>query len=866
MESQHPNCVILTQVGHFYELYFEQAQEFGPKLGIKVTSKKTSNHEIPMSGFPVAQLQKFVKILVQDLGESVAIVDQYKNQEVINNLIHRRVSRIVTPGTLIEETFINYNENNYLASIYLPPNCTKVKADPNTKIGIAWIDVSVGDFYVQESTLGELDSDISRITPSEIILPQEFQKENLLDGEWFTPFQQLKRYFLRYHNSIGKDLKSEFESGYQTTRKALESFSGSEIAAMNMILSYIHVNLPDSKPHLDIPIQYGNEKYLQMDPRTRAALELIERSTGGRLSVVGTLLSTIKRTVTTSGTRLLTQYLKSPILDTEELLRRQKYVALFKDHGEMRVTLRTKLSQLGDLVRSLQRLSFGTGDQFGHLLSIGDGLSKLKDLEDYLTEEFKSNPKTFSTLENFLDKFRVPNHIVKEINSTLHVLNKQEYEVNTTEENEVNVESNYVDNGSYGNNSVNKYLILPQDENKFEFLVKRDFSIQLSSLHDHLDQLYRQEESIITSLTNELSAIDPTVNVKRMLQSGRHFNSLHISGKRDKLDEIHRQYKMYVRDKRKDSLIYKPLEWSQLQNEVEGIKQDIRNLEKEIIENLRLKVLEDISSIRQSSELAGFLDVMISFSVLAEEFNLTCPIFLKGNTLNITGGRHLVVESSLRETGINFTPNDTKLSSPNSMTSIISGPNMGGKSTFLRQNALIIILAQIGCFVPADKAKIGLVDKIFTRIGASDDIFNDLSTFMVEMVETSNILQNATPKSLAIVDEIGRGTSGKEGLALAYATLMHLVFKNKCRTLFATHFGLELKQLMEENDINQTNMKFLRTRVLIEDEIDKKIIIDHNLEPGISERSYALEVAAMAGFPKSALENAKSAYRSLALN
>ncbi|KAK6460086.1 muts domain V-domain-containing protein [Scheffersomyces coipomensis] len=870
--ESHPNCVSLIQVGSFYELYFEQAEEFGPKLGLRVATRKTTNFAIPMAGFPVSQLQKFVKILVQDLSENVAIVDQYPERETTADIIHRKVSRIITPGTLVDETFLNYGQNNYLASIYLPPNCTDHRADPDIPVGISWIDLSVGDFYVQQTTLGEIDSDISRINPSEIILPKDFQDKNLINGKWYAPFQQLRKYFIRYHKTMSNDLKSKFKSRHQVTKKTMEGFSTGEIAAMNMVLSYIQVNLPDSNPQLDVPLQYWNSKYMQLDPRTREALELTERSTGGRSSTVGSLFTTIKRTVTQSGSRLLTQYLRSPTLDIKEIVRRQSYVSMFVENSILKTSLRAHLTQLGDFVRSLQRLSFGAGDSVQHLLSIGEGLQKLENLETFLIEEYKNNRKSLKALGDFLQQFQVPIDISREISSTLHVESIPIMEPKEEITSEIEVEDEtYSDSGSYSNASLEKYRHQsPVEAKTFDFSVKRDFNEVLSGLHDELESLLTEQDVMFDTLRKTLTEIDPKLVVSKKDQHGRFVNVIHIKGNEKSVEEVSRIYKSDIREKRKGIVLFKPMNWSKLQNSIESVKEEIRLVEKEIVENLRANVLERISSIRKVSKLVDFLDVTISYSILAEEYKLVCPKFVKTNTLNISEGRHLVVEAALKEVGVNFTPNDTKVSPSESMW-IISGPNMGGKSTFLRQNALIVILAQIGCFVPASKASIGLVDKIFTRIGASDDLYNDLSTFMVEMVETSNILKNATPRSLAIVDEIGRGTSGKEGLALAYATLINLLTVNKCRTLFATHFGIELKKLLEENKIDQNKIEFLRTRVLSND-IDTlttdlaNIIIDHTLEPGISERSFALEVAAMAGFPEAALKNAATAYKCLVVN
>lgn len=862
--------VCLIQVGSFYELYFDQATTYAPKLGLKVASRKTNNFVIPMAGFPVHQLQKFVKMLVHDMEVNVAIIDQFPGRgKSLDNIIHRRISRIVSPGTLVDESFLNFNKNNYLLAISFLPNCTNLPADEDSIVGLSWIDLSVGEFYVQQSTLGDLIADITRINPSEVIISKEFQDLNLASGSWYPPLQDLRKFFLRYHKTAYTNLKLNFKNNLQVTRKALENFSVREEAAMNMILSYIQVNLPDSNPSLEVPTQFWNQNCLQMDSRTREALELTERSTYGRNSAVGSLLSTIRCTVTPSGTRLLTQWIKAPSLDVLEIRRRQDFVTLFLKNKFLRITLISQLLGLGDFVRSVQRLSFNSGDAVTNLLAVAEGLAKLQELKSFLNKEYENDPDACQVLGLILPDFYIPIDLSTKILETLHVeYNEPEAVDEEVEENDETLS----ESGSYSNKSLDKYKTLPRakSEQTFSFSIKRDYNELLTEHHDSLDLLKAQDVNLVQETKERLNKIDPKLNVVRKAQHGRYLNVLYISGKQKLIGEAYLLLADDVREKRKASLLYKPQEWSKLQALIDEKTEQIKLFEREIIEDLRLNVLDEISAIRHAGRMVDFLDVTTSFAVLAEENNLVCPKFLKSPVLNIDGGRHLVVESSLKSVSSMFVPNDTAINTASSLW-VISGPNMGGKSTFLRQNALIVILAQIGSFVPAAKAKIGIVDKIFTRIGASDDLFSDLSTFMVEMVETSNILKHATPRSLAIVDEIGRGTSGKEGLAIAYATLLNLLTVNKCRTLFATHFGKELNTMLTSNKIEQQKIGYYRTRVIRLDDdpkelgscINLNLIIDHKLEPGISERSYALEVAQMAGFPEQALRNAKSALENI---
>ncbi|KAF7582223.1 MutS domain V family protein [Clavispora lusitaniae] len=850
-------CVCLVQVGSFYELYFEQATNIAPKLGIKVALRRTSNHTVPMAGFPVSQLQKFVRVLVHELRLNVAIVDQYPG--AADALLHRRVSRIVTPGTLVDESFLNYSQNNYLAAIYIPPNMASLP-DSELSIGLAWIDISVGDFYVQQTTMGELAGDLKRIAPSEVILPKEYSPSNA-DASWIGEMGDLRKYFVRYHKTAYRDLKSQLRADRQAARKALESFSVREEAAVNMILSYVSVNLPDRNLSLDVPTHYASDKYLHMDSRTRDALELTSRTTFGSHSVVGSLLQTIRRTTTPSGFRLLTQWIKSPILDINELRRRQMYVSLFRRHHLLQLEVRGVLARLGDFVRALQRLALRTGLPALHLQTVGEGLIKLNQIRDI----FENHRKAFSEQEaelvqSFLNDFRVPIDIANEILGTLNIEHMHNQHSQHTEGIDIESKDNEAEN-------IEIYANAKKDENYSNeescvFAIRRDHDPRLLSLHAEVESLQQEEQSLLNNVRTTVTLLDPKATVMRKDQCGRYFNVIQISCRPKFTEEISKMFAEHdVREKRKASLLYKPQSWANLQDKRSSCLHDIENLEKEIINGLRSKVLEQTSLIRHTSRCADFLDVTSSFAVLAEENDFVAPSFVKSPNLNIVAGRHAVVEAGLRENGQMFHPNDTRLNSRENVW-VISGPNMGGKSTFLRQNAIIAILAQIGSFVPASKVSMGIVDRIFTRVGAADDLYSDLSTFMVEMIETSNILKNATPRSLAIVDEIGRGTSGKEGLAIAYATLMSLVKKNKCRTLFATHFGREIKDLLEADKVDQSSIRFRKTKIVEQKDQETSvptISFDYALEDGISDRSYAFEVARLAGFPSYALEYANRA-------
>lgn len=858
--DENKGSVCLVQVGSFYELYFEQAILIAPKLGIRVATRQTSNHSVPMAGFPVGQLQKNVKIIVQDLELNVAIIDQYNSVKTDTDLKHRRVSRIVSPGTLVDESFMKYNQNNYLVAISFPPN-SKLVPDPDIEVGLLWADISVGEFFIQVTTLGDLASDLRRINPSEVIIPKDFQGYT----HAIEKMAELKRYFVRYHKVRYGDQKMVLEQDTAVLRKFVESLSVREEAAMNLILSYMTYNLPDRQLLLGIPTRFVNSKYLAMDPRTREALELSGRSTYGTISVSGTLWLVIKNTVTPSGTRLLTQWLNLPLLDENMLLERQRYVSLLKEDGFLRTSLVNALKDVGDFVRALQKLALKSGSAVHNLQSIAEGLSKLQTLRDCLEEskESASDEEKKTLLHNFLSAFRIPTDLRDLVFSTL-TIPEPPRKVKMTQNADMNLKEQLISAIESKQNSPRMYQTNQMEDYDAEvlglvFYVRKDYDKKLKSLHKEFEKLLSLELKLFEKAKDIVSSIDPKGSAMKKDKLGKHYHVISIQCALKNLSNVcealEKSGDLVILEKRKQTAVIKPIKWTEISEKREVLISQILNYERKIIESLRQEALNHMSEIRNASRCSDFLDVVASFAKVAHENHWVRPIFTKEPLIDVKGGRHPVVEASLKSRSLMFVPNDTSLGIDGRLW-VILGPNMGGKSTFLRQNALLVVLAQMGSFVPASHASLGLVDRLFTRIGASDDIYSDLSTFMVEMTEISYILANATRKSLAIVDEIGRGTSGNEGLAISYASLLTLVQDNQCRTLFATHYGKELTDLLDRDQVDQTHIRFYKTKVMQEPD---RMLFDRKLEPGVSERSFAIEVAKLAGFPEHSLKHAARA-------
>lgn len=849
--DKYKDHVVLTQIGSFYELYFEHATKYAPKLNITLTSKELTSGRVPFAGFPVHQLNRHLKVLVKENSYSVAISDQFKNENAVNNDKHkisRRVTRIVTPGTFIDEAFENLQENQYLLNIEFPENCMQKLADPDMQVGLSWCDISTGELFVQQVFLKDLVSAITRIRPREILLEESVIQFEITNGEWYAELVELKKYFLNYqrigskHRTIQSFYKlfSSNEEGKELDI-LFDSFSQKELAAIRKILFYMEENLPDVNTNLELPKRQLSADIMQIDSRTSAALEL--NATMRENHKKGSLLSTIRRTVTPSGTRLLTQWLSAPSTNISEIQKRQQLVKIFKDNYQNTETVVKLLKLTSDMTRIVQKFSFRKGDAF-ELIQISNSLKHCNEISRNLRTNFEPNSKKLQKVIEILSNNLVFNNkIVDKVLGTL-----DEGLLIRKSKDQLNVDSDNIEDEKLSN---------------VQRILKPSASRRLKSLHTTHSNLLSEKEQLLlwyNEIFREKLKIR-NVALKRK-QSGEF--CIHLSGSPSSLQDLD----SFINDQSKNVASFKTVQksgqtrwishekWIELSQKLEATSLLIQNEEDRILNMFQDSFVSLSSEIRMVSQSLDYIDVLTSFSKLAIEQRLVLPKVTHGLELKIENGRHLVVEAGLSQRYMeSFVANDCKLESGNLW--VITGPNMGGKSTFLRQNAIIAILAQVGSFVPCDRAVIGIVDKIFSRVGSADDLYNEMSTFMVEMVETSFILKGATERSLAILDEIGRGTGRKEGIAIAFASLKYLVGKNKCRTLFATHFGQELSEYIKKSN----NIEFSRRVSFYKSGIvgdDKSFFYDHKLKPGICSQSDAVKVAKLAGFPEEALDIAKS--------
>ncbi|AEY95197.1 FABR137Wp [Eremothecium gossypii FDAG1] len=866
MMDKYPDYVLLTQMGSFYELYYEHAEKYAPKLNITLTRREYSHGKVPFAGFPLEQLSRHLKVLVKEYGYSVAVVEQFRKDDIADNeryKFNRRVTRVVTPGTFIDEAFENLQENQFLLSVEFPDRCMEKLSDPSIKVGLSWCDISTGELFVQQVQLKGLISAITKIKPREILLSEDLLAYQIQNGNWYPELVEFKKYFIKYYKTPSRHRTMEtfshlFAFGANNASKrnldiVLHSLSQKETAALRANLTYIEQHLPEMLANLAFPKRSLTTDSMQIDSRTSAALEL--HNTFRDNLKRGSLLSAIRRTVTPSGTRLLTQWLSAPSMHLDEIKQRQNLVRLFMQNPFVTDNLIAQLKATADMTRILQKFSFKRGDA-AHLLQMAQSLQQCSAIGDTIhsfTTEGPISKDLAAVLDKLSSALRFEGGIVQEILAAINLKKFSEFEgpqLVTAPEDEpaLSLEDS---------NETTEFPVHPG-------MLNPEVSPRLGDLYSKYDKLLTRQQQLLQEYrdffvhTHKARTIT-TRNNKR--DTGY---ALYLTGGGNSLKKILRNVNegAEVADSRfriiRSSantcwLSHEP--WNELGKAMHLTTLELLDEERYILDNLQRKIITYSTEIRAIAQTVDYLDVLSSFAILASEKNLVCPQVDESSALEIVGGRHLVVEDGLQSRAPgNFTANDCSLQ--NGDIWIVTGPNMGGKSTFLRQTAIIVILAQIGCYVPCASAHIGLVDKIFSRVGSADDLYNDMSTFMVEMLETSFMLKGATKRSLAILDEIGRGTNAEDGVGIAYTTLHHMLTKNRCRALFASHFGRELSELVEQHlpPGARKRVHFYRTNVR---EHNGRSFYDHKITPGICLSSDAIRVAQMAGFPQEALDVAR---------
>lgn len=825
-----PQCVLLTRVGGFYESYFEQAPEVASLLGIKLASRKWASQSIPMAGFPLHQLEKYLKVLVQDHGRLVAICEEFKLQGD-EAPFQRRVTRVVSPGTLIDERFLDPFRNNFILAI---------TENEGSSYGLAWLDVSTADF--QTGVVNDpksLRDEVARIAPREVVLVLGHSLEE--QPVWDV----IDRLGAAIARMPADDVSTE--DAIPTTH----SVSSREHAAIHLLTSYLKTRLMEHMPGILVgeTTRPSSSRVMHLDAATFSALEIRETS---ERSARGSLASIMRRTVTQSGARLFLQWLTLPSTSMPLIQSRHAMVELFLRNAFLRRDMQNILrTQVGDVPRTLQRISLRRNDE-QDLLEIRDFIRANDQLQKRLSTVVRDTvggKEVQELLSRFLPVTALGERLENAIDERILKRRLQEKEAQRQQM-----------EATHGVGSVlpaeepsrprkrrsSSATLELEDEywgDDIEHLIRPDSSPQLQKYTKQYNKLRKEARNFENTLRVQYQ--EP-ITLRHLLGQGHivHFPSVRGEPDAD----------MTLAYKTKTTRTFYHAEWTRIGMKLQKLRTELEDCESEMLEQLRLEVLEYSSALRRNARLVDQIDVLLGFAQAAEELNLVRPVMNESSYMNIVGGRHLGVEMGLLERAHLFRKNDLDLGQ-RARLHLITGPNMGGKSTFLRQNAIISVLAQAGSFVPADTAHLGIVDAIFSRVGARDDLFHSRSTFMVEMTETADILQRATRHSLVIADEVGRGTNTSVGLAMAFSVLHTLATKIQCRTLFATHY-YELAEMLgfaqpaEERPLSYL-VDFFCTRV---ERRDQGLLFSHHVQPGVNSESHGLDVARMADMPPDTMD------------
>src|ERR1700689_2395530 len=793
IKRQNPDCLLFYRMGDFYELFFEDAALAARALDIALTKRgKHEGEDIPMCGVPVHAAEAYLAKLIRK-GFRVAVCEQMEDPAEAKKRpgkppVKRAVVRIVTPGTITEETILDARRHNYLAAL----------AEAQGGLALAWLDLSTGDFATQEVALTNLGADLARLAPGEILLPERLlQKPELFEllNDWKSALSPLPN--ARFDSENGRK-RIEAALGVQAL-DAFGAFSRSEIAAAGSLLDYVPLPQQGKLPALSPLRRFSSGAFMAIDPATRRNLELAETLSGERS---GSLLAAIDRTQTGAGSRLLAEHLGAPLTDAAGISARLDAVQFFVASERLRQDSRAILARCPDMARALSRLSLGRGGP-RDLAALRDGLDRSAALRAALASAAPPD-LVAQALKDLGEHAAFVGRLTRALAPELPL---------------------YVRDGGF---------------------IASGYAPELDELRRLRDEGRRLVAELQARYAGESGVASLKIRHNNVL--GYHIEvSPNHAGKLGP-SFIHRQTLA-------SSVRYATTELAELESRIASAADKALALELRLFEDLIGEVKARAEMIQRAASALAALDVSAGQAELAVEQDYRRPVVEDGIAFAVKGGRHPVVESALKRAAAQgFVANDCDLK-PGQRLWLLTGPNMAGKSTFLRQNALIAVLAQMGGYVPAESARIGIVDRLFSRVGAADDLARGRSTFMVEMVETAAILNQATARSLVILDEIGRGTSTFDGLSIAWAALEHLHEVNRCRCLFATHYH-ELTALSE----TLPRLVNLTMRVT---EFKGTLAFLHEVVHGAADRSYGIHVAKLAGLPAAVIARAEEVLATL---
>lgn len=808
-KKAYPDYLLFYRMGDFYEMFFDDAVAASKALDIALTKRgKLEGADVPMCGVPFHAYETYLSRLIKH-GFKVAICEQMEDPKEAKkrgakSVVKRDVIRLVTAGTLTEENLLDSRRNNFLLSL----------AKTGDMLGVSWLDLSTGDFFLEEIGLKNkpeavvVSSLLSRLSPVEILVSDRY----LQSPKLFEVFNEYRKKL-----SVLPEARFNFENARRNllnlfkveTLDAYGNFSRAEITAAGVLMDYVETTQKGQMPRVEKPVKIYERQVMEIDGATRRSLELLESSSGDRGN---SLLSVLDRTVTGAGARMLAGRIASPLVDTKEIGERLNVVEFFLNEEFIRDDVRALLKACPDIERAVSRLSLERGGP--------------RDLA-----AIKTTLAAVPRLKNILSGASSQNMVSELPEAVARIAGRMGHHENLVDE----LERALADE-------------LP--------LLARDGGFIREGYYPPLDEIRRvknNSQQIILQLQEKYAAATDIPNLKikynnligYFVEVPAKFTTRMLENK----DFIHRQSVL-------NAVRFTTVELTEIENEIRGAGEKLLATELELFNKLVTEVRIAADDISRTAKALAELDVGAALADLAAEKNYCRPEIDDSFCFDVEDGRHPVVEASLaREHGGAFVGNDCRLGGDYSNIWLITGPNMAGKSTFLRQNAIIAVMAQIGSFVPAKRARIGVVNKLFSRVGASDDLARGRSTFMVEMVETASILNRADERSLVILDEIGRGTATFDGLSIAWAVVEHLHEVNRCRALFATHYH-ELTSLVGK--LHKMSLHCMKIK-----EFNDEVIFLHEVIDGAADRSYGIHVAKLAGLPPVVLKRAEQVLSSL---
>ncbi len=795
-KNKYKDCILFYRLGDFYEMFFEDAITVSRELELTLTGKDCGQEErAPMAGIPHHAADTYAAKLIAK-GYKVAICEQLTDPKTTKGIVERGVIRVLTPGTIVESNMLEERKNNYIMSIY----------KSGIYFGLSVCDISTGEFYTTEikeiNNFEMLLDEIARFSPAEIITNKMLYN---CDEEMAKIKERFDIYVTKFaEEHFTEELKQEVREKYEildSSKKKIENIDEKllAIASMNSLIEYLNETQMTNLEHINKIIIYNTSRYMALDVNARRNLEITEKLRDKTKK--GTLLWVLDKTSTSMGGRMLRRWLNDPLIDTKEIQKRLDAVKELKDDMILRGEIIDTLKKVYDIERLAGKMTYGNSNA-RDMISLRNSLYKLPEVKKALsTCQAPYLKELYSELDELQD---------------IHEL----------------IEKSIVDE--------------PPMTIKDGGIIKLGYDPEI----DRLKTATTDGKSWLIQLEQEEKE---KTGIKNLKVGFNKVFGYYIEVTKSFLSQVPERFV------RKQTLAngerYITEELKKIEEELLGAEEKAVELEYNAFVEIRGKIAQNIKRLQQTSNVVSTLDVICSFAQVAEDMNYCMPTIDKSGIIDIKGGRHPVIEKMLPYGS--FVENDTYLDKQNDRLSMITGPNMAGKSTYMRQVALITLMAQVGSFVPATQAHIGVVDKIFTRVGASDDLSMGQSTFMVEMMEVAQILKEATEDSLVILDEIGRGTSTYDGLSIAWAVAEYIADKEKCgaKTLFATHYH-ELIEL-------EKKLEGIKNYSIAVKEKGEDIIFLRKIIPGGTDESYGIHVARLAGVPKAVTQKANEILKTL---